>query len=299
MFNTTTFFLWALAACFLWLGSLAEDLQSQYVCLLDDPDPNQCDSFCLKELRPLLKQVIKGQGRGFTCDADQETKAKLDRLVGQEARLRSQFQGVEAKMEGQLQDVKAKLDGVEAKLEGQKTVLTRMADSLAKLEGKLPAVQTSRESKPQATLSKSKNQNPLQEVSTTTEANVNIPSGFEIFGTRYFKIVYEGVNWITAEKRCREMGGYLAAFRNEEDIKAITVKLHQHWTYWLGLNDREIEGRFVSVASHKPAGFLKWEDGQPNNKNNNQNCVALLEGKMWDERCNKTRYFICQADNET
>ncbi|KAH8282182.1 hypothetical protein KR054_006041 [Drosophila jambulina] len=289
MFNITIFFLCALAACFLWRGSLAKDVQSHYVCLLDDPSPNHCDSFCLNELRPLLKQVIKGRDRGITCDADNETKAKLESLVGQQDILK-----------GQLQEVKVKLEGVEAKLEGQHAVLTKMAESLAKLEGNLLAVQNSLETKPQATLNKSENQNPLQGASTTTEANVNIPSGFEKIGTRYFKIVYQDVDWITAERRCREMGGYLAAFRNEDEINAIAEKLKRAWYgFWLGLNDRDSEGRFVSVASHKPAKFLKWGKGQPDNWNNNENCVALYIGDLWDSRCDFTRFFICQSDNET
>ncbi|KAH8283110.1 hypothetical protein KR054_012273 [Drosophila jambulina] len=342
MLNFDTFLLWTLAACFLWRGSLAEDLQSQYVCLLDDPSPNQCDSFCLTELRPLLKQVIKGQGQGITCDANNETKAKLGRLMNQQARLRSQFQGVEAKLEGRLQEVKTKMQGqlqdmqarlhgveaklegqlqevkvemkgveaklvgrleevqakLEAKLEGQQTVLTRMAESLAKLEGNLPAVQTSLETKPQTTVNRMENQNPLQAVSTTTEANVNLPSEIEKIGTRYFKIVYEKANWITAERKCRETGGYLAAFRNEEEFNAIKEKVEWKRSYWLGLNDRDSEGHFVSVASNKPAQFFKWGPIQPDNKNNNQNCVALFIGSMWDDGCDIYRYYICQSDNE-
>ncbi|KAH8282847.1 hypothetical protein KR054_010352 [Drosophila jambulina] len=113
-----------------------------------------------------------------------------------------------------------------------------MAESLAKLEGNLLAVQTSPETKPQATLKKSKNQNPLQAVSTTTEANVNTPSGFEKIGTRYFKIVNQYEDWITAERKCREMGSYLVAFRNEEEFNGIKEKLDEGKDYWLGLNDR-------------------------------------------------------------
>ncbi|KAH8281913.1 hypothetical protein KR054_004120 [Drosophila jambulina] len=306
MLNFGTFFLWTLAACLLWRGSLAEDRQSHFVCLLDDPDPNQCDSFCLNELRPLLKKVLKGQGQGITCDANNETKAKLDRLVGQEARLRSQFQGVEAKMEGRLhgleakmegrpQEVKAKLQGVEAKLEGVE----------ANLKGNLLAVQTSLETNFQAVLNQlqavSKQIDVAKEVTAETVRKEiqKIPRGFEQIGSRYFKIVKEKVNWLTAERKCREMGGHLAAFRDEEEINAVTQKIQWGWTeYWLGLNDRDSEGRFVSVASNKPAEFLKWKKGEPNNRINNEDCVTLSNGEMWDDNCDNNVYFICQADNE-
>ncbi|KAH8282798.1 hypothetical protein KR054_009915 [Drosophila jambulina] len=267
MFNFGTYFLWALAVFVLWRGSLAD-----------------------------------------TGVADIETKAKLGSLVDQEARLRGQLEEVPSKMEGQLeevnsklegqlQEVKAKLERVEAKLEGVETKLEGVESKLegveANLKGSLLAVQTSLESKLQAVL------NQLQGASTTTEANVKIPSGFEKIGTRYFKIVNQKVKWITAERKCREMGGYLAAFRNEDEIKAITEKLQHNKDYWLALNDRDSEGHFVSVASNKPAKFFKWSEGQPNNYENNQNCVSLYNGKMWDDNCDNNYDFICQADNET
>ncbi|KAH8281923.1 hypothetical protein KR054_004134 [Drosophila jambulina] len=303
MFNFGTYLLWALGVFTLLRGSLAGDRQSSFVCLVEDTDPNRCDIFCLTELRPLLKQVIKGQGRGVTCDADNETKEKLDRLVGQEARLASQFQGVEVKMEGRLQEVQTKL---EAKLEGQQAVLTRMAESLAKLEGNLLAVQTSLESTLQAVLNQLQAVSKQIDVAKEETAELvskeiqKIPPGFERIGSRYFKIVEEEVDWITAERKCREMGSYLASFQSEEEINAITEKLKWGlWSYWLGLNDRDSEGRFLSVASNKPAQFLKWFEGEPNNYNNNQNCVVLFEGKMWDFSCNEKYYFICQSDNET
>ncbi|KAH8282845.1 hypothetical protein KR054_010284, partial [Drosophila jambulina] len=121
-----------------------------------------------------------------------------------------------------------------------------------------------------------------------------IPPGFERIGSRYFKIVEEKVNWLTAERNCREMGGYLASFRNEKEFNAITEKLKWGWGYWLGLNDRDSEGHFVSVASNKPAKFLKWVYGKPDNYKNNENCVFLFEGKIWDNRCDFNSFFICQ-----
>ncbi|KAH8333521.1 hypothetical protein KR059_000500, partial [Drosophila kikkawai] len=125
-------------------------------------------------------------------------------------------------------------------------------------------------------------------------STITIPSGFNLFGNRYFRIVYEYTNRETAERKCREMGGYLASFRNEDEINAIISNL-ANWSYWLGINDREIEGHFVSVASHKPLPFLKWGMGQPTDKNHEENCVFLEDGRMWDFSCNYLLFYICQA----
>ncbi|KAH8334234.1 hypothetical protein KR059_007696 [Drosophila kikkawai] len=127
---------------------------------------------------------------------------------------------------------------------------------------------------------------------------MTIPSGFQLYGNRYFRIVHETEDWETAERRCREMGGYLASFRNEEEINAI--KEHIQYIHWIGINDQEKEGHFVSVPSHKPAPFLKWDwyEGEPDDRTHKQNCAFLYKDKMGDYYCNEKLYFICQAENE-
>ncbi|KAH8334531.1 hypothetical protein KR059_011153, partial [Drosophila kikkawai] len=137
--------------------------------------------------------------------------------------------------------------------------------------------------------------NQLQAVSKKVDAP--IPSGFTLIGSRYFLMEDETENWETAERRCREMGGYLASFRNEKEMYAVTQKLTDRKAYWLGINDRDNEGHFVSVASQKPAPFLKWAEGHPDVTNHEQNCVYLYNGEMSDIDCKTDAvYFICQAD---
>ncbi|XP_041631727.1 accessory gland protein Acp29AB-like [Drosophila kikkawai] len=309
------YLLWALAACILCQGSFAAD-QPGYICLIEDSIQNQCDSICLTELSPRLNEVVKAQNQGNT---------KLETL-------KVKIGEVQATLEGQLQ-------GVEAKLEGQQVVLSKVEDSLAKLEGSLLAVQTKLDGRLQGVKNKLEGQ--LQGVQTKVEAKldkgllavqtmieiqlqavvnqlqavlnkidaanvavpalstITIPPSFELIGNRYFQIVNERVDWYTAERRCREMGGYLASFRNEEEINAIKEKLVDWPAYWLGINDRENEGHFVSVASHKPGIFFRWRDGQPDDKSHDKNCISLFKGEMFNVNCTETRFLICQADNET
>ncbi|XP_070139626.1 accessory gland protein Acp29AB-like [Drosophila kikkawai] len=269
-------FFWALAACILWQGSFAED-QSGYICLIENPKQNQCDSVCLTELSPRLSEIVKAknQGNTKTRESDNEIKSKLETL---------EVKGVEAKLERQLQ-VQTKLEGqqtkMEAKLEESLMVLTNLKDSQAKLEGSLLAVQKNIENQLQLVV------NQLQAVSNKIDAKVGVPAlvtiaipfGFERIGSRYFRIVEEeDSNWETAERRCREMGGYLASFRNKEEFDAILDKIRKDKWYWIGINDRKNEGHFVSVASDKPAQFFKWSTGEPNDENHEQNCVVLHNG---------------------
>ncbi|KAH8333799.1 hypothetical protein KR059_003435, partial [Drosophila kikkawai] len=290
-------------------GSLAEN-QSGYVCMIDDPNPKQCDNFCRTELLRLLKEDARVHGPEDTCDAG--NRAKLESVADKQAKLEGQLHGVEAKLKGHHQEMQAKLEaklekslhevktklegrlqGVEAKLEGQQTNME------AKLGESLLAVQEKIENQLQAVV------NQLQAVSNKIDAaKVEIPdfvrivpSGFERIGNRYFRIVNEREDWYTAKRRCREMGGYLASFRNELEFNAITPKLGDY-VYWLGINDQEKEGHFESVASHKPAPFLKWHEEEPNDKNHLDNYVYLHNGRMGDNVSNAVWFFICQADNE-
>ncbi|KAH8282364.1 hypothetical protein KR054_007262, partial [Drosophila jambulina] len=260
-----------LAVFTLWRGSLSED------------------SLCLTELRPLLNRVINSRDQGNTCDASNVTKAKLVRLMGQQARLKNQLQRVEAK------------------LEGQQAVLTKMAKAQDKLEGSLLAVQTKLEGQ-EAVLTKIENQ--LQAILNKMEvpqqaikvelpalAEKTIPSGFEAIGSRYFRIVEQDADWDTAKGLCREMGGHLASFRSEEEFIDIRVKLLPWRPYWLGINDRDTEGHFISVASDRPIQFLKWLEDKPMDTSHLKNCVYLYRGEIFDDDCTTRWYFICQADN--
>ncbi|XP_017015056.2 accessory gland protein Acp29AB-like [Drosophila takahashii] len=126
-----------------------------------------------------------------------------------------------------------------------------------------------------------------------------IPKGFEKIGSRYFYIEEEiKKNWIDAQFNCREKGGYLAAIQDPEEFEALISKLSKDNRYWLGINDRDYEGAYVSVASGNAAPFLKWISGDPDNRDNYENCVGVAYGSgMADWPCRFAFNFICSLDN--
>ncbi|XP_044312714.1 accessory gland protein Acp29AB-like [Drosophila rhopaloa] len=60
-----------------------------------------------------------------------------------------------------------------------------------------------------------------------------------------------------AEETCRRMGGHLATIQDESDFTAIKGELKIYEHYWLGITDVAKNGEFISVASGKPAPFIK------------------------------------------
>ncbi|KAH8412725.1 hypothetical protein KR009_004917, partial [Drosophila setifemur] len=121
-----------------------------------------------------------------------------------------------------------------------------------------------------------------------------ISVNFQKFGSRSFYLEHNlWLNWTDSAKTCRQMGGQLASIDNEEELAAITGRLNKQ-CYWLGINDLATEGDYVLGNSEKVAPFLKWEAGQPNNQGNNEDCIILFGGFMFDTNCDKTFNFICQ-----
>ncbi|KAH8333653.1 hypothetical protein KR059_001935 [Drosophila kikkawai] len=260
----------------------------------------------LHELKTKLEGQLQGLQEGQTKLDGQQTKMETnleDSLLAVKTKLEGQLLGVDNKLEGHLQEVQTKLV---AKLdESLLAVLKKIEIQIQALVNQLQLVTNKIDSdvvkRQLQAISNKTASAPLQsdKVAVPALPTISIPSGFELIGSRYFRIVKEREEWQTAERRCREMGGYLASFRNEEEINAITPKLDStRWGYWLGINDLDNEGHFVSVASHKPAPFLKWGVGEPKDSNHEKNCVILFNGRMWDVFCSTARFFICQADNE-
>ncbi|XP_016987980.1 CD209 antigen-like protein B [Drosophila rhopaloa] len=137
----------------------------------------------------------------------------------------------------------------------------------------------------------------LQETLSRINTKLFFPK-FELIGSRYFYIDSDSKNWVDAESSCREMGAHLASIKDQEEMDAIKVKLTND-RYWLGISDRVTNGKYLSVASGKEAPFLKWGPGEPNNVENNEHCVELLDGSvMNDNKCSDKYHFICQSDTE-
>ncbi|XP_016963039.1 C-type lectin 37Db-like [Drosophila biarmipes] len=128
-------------------------------------------------------------------------------------------------------------------------------------------------------------------------------SALERIGTRYFYVVKNvKLNSTMANSFCRDMGGYLAAFQDQVELDAIKDKLKDEY-FWLGINDRDNEGEFLSVVSGKPAKYLNWQRAQLDDDENNEDCVHIYGSKrvpqnMNDLNCAEQLHFICQFDNE-
>ena len=92
----------------------------------------------------------------------------------------------------------------------------------------------------------------------------------------------------------------MVSFQNkaeEDHVLALLPKNKDH--YWIGYNDMEKEGNFVwSDGSYYQPKYENWADGEPNDKDNNEDCTELVvasKNKKWnDSDCAVKRKFVCQ-----
>ncbi|KAH8351917.1 hypothetical protein KR084_000597 [Drosophila pseudotakahashii] len=269
------------------------------VCLLKDP-PNQCGDFCLSVLEPLLNHIAKHQEQWNTSDALKlnDTQAKLDgiqtKLEGQTASLEDSLIRL-TRMEAHQSDIQKSMGSqleVQINLEKeQKSLMETFKNMIPEdIDGRLERLEKNqRDMQTQ--------QAALMGILSEVQAKVLWPK-FKRIGSRLFYIETQTrASWQGAVNACREMGGYIAAIKDQEELDAID-KILGDGRYWLGINDIASQGNYVSEASGKMAAFLKWQSGEPNNNKNNEHCVELLKGKMNDIPCHDKLYSICQADNK-
>jgi len=128
--------------------------------------------------------------------------------------------------------------------------------------------------------------------STTVEP---LPQKFALIGKRSFYIENNvEISWADAAAACREFGGFLAAFKNEEELKTIQARL-KFWWYWTGINDLKTK-KFVSLASGKQSTIFQRHSYKTNHS---KSCVAVDPQYMSEFNCDTKLYFICQMDEDT
>ncbi|XP_017056435.1 C-type lectin 37Db-like [Drosophila ficusphila] len=131
------------------------------------------------------------------------------------------------------------------------------------------------------------------------KTNVAIPRDFIRIGSKYYYIEQSNrQNWYGAANTCRQMGGHLVSLESRKEQSDIEKHLKHMEVYWLDSTDLATEGTFVHMSTGKPARFLNWGYGEPDNHGNFQHCNFLYNGYYYDSHCNTKCLFICQAGNE-
>ncbi|GLD55459.1 macrophage mannose receptor 1 [Lates japonicus] len=132
----------------------------------------------------------------------------------------------------------------------------------------------------------------------TSAPDSHCDPGYLLYGDFCYHFETETVkNWQDAEAHCTREQGHLASFHSQEELSFLTA--HMPGEAWVGLNDINVENQFV-YTDGTPADFLPWGPNQPDNWQDNEDCVHLRgmthpePGKLNDDFCTATKEYICK-----
>ncbi|CAC5406223.1 unnamed protein product [Mytilus coruscus] len=107
-------------------------------------------------------------------------------------------------------------------------------------------------------------------------------------------------DWFTAERRCREIGGYIVKVNDSSENTWISDnKPIKNFYYWIGLTDLK-EGDWRWTFDQSRATYKPWSGGF-GAKGTTYNCVAYNYGssnfRNWfDYICWQKYYYICESN---
>lgn len=121
--------------------------------------------------------------------------------------------------------------------------------------------------------------NGLSYLSTYSDSN----STYKLFSAKF--------TWDEAKEWSEKSGGHLVTITSEEENSIIKSLLEEAnlSSAWIGLNDIQSEGvwRWVTGENYS---YSNWNDGEPNNINN-EDCVELLKEGLWNDNSQLYRGF--------
>ncbi|XP_062990558.1 C-type lectin lectoxin-Thr1-like [Elgaria multicarinata webbii] len=118
-----------------------------------------------------------------------------------------------------------------------------------------------------------------------------------------YKLFHEKVSWSDAELACRYnmRGSHLASIHSDAEsaelAKYIVKYRKDGGNVWTGLR-APLKDRVWRWSDQSSASYKAWNDGEPNNLRNEENCVELWSPSgymLWnDESCKSERAFLCK-----
>ncbi|XP_053668144.1 collectin-11-like [Anopheles marshallii] len=116
------------------------------------------------------------------------------------------------------------------------------------------------------------------------------------------------VTYFEAMTRCIKNGGHLATvlapLQQHRIWSAITKASLSQESWWTSGTDLGMEGSWIWLARNVPlgsfAGYTNFIDGEPNNANGTEHCLAMVggtkKGQWSDVGCDTLRFYVCEHD---
>nr|XP_040020304.1 CD209 antigen-like protein C isoform X1 [Gasterosteus aculeatus aculeatus] len=109
----------------------------------------------------------------------------------------------------------------------------------------------------------------------------------------YFSGKGQAETWENSRKYCKERGADLVIITTQEELDFVSSIFP---VTWIGLSDKEMEGRWKWVDGADLLGDEFWQIGEPNNNENEEHCAEVSRSakKFNDVPCNRTFSWACE-----
>nr|XP_060625019.1 mannose-binding protein-like [Anolis sagrei ordinatus]XP_060625020.1 mannose-binding protein-like [Anolis sagrei ordinatus]XP_060625021.1 mannose-binding protein-like [Anolis sagrei ordinatus]XP_060625022.1 mannose-binding protein-like [Anolis sagrei ordinatus]XP_060625023.1 mannose-binding protein-like [Anolis sagrei ordinatus]XP_060625024.1 mannose-binding protein-like [Anolis sagrei ordinatus] len=115
-------------------------------------------------------------------------------------------------------------------------------------------------------------------------------------GEKIFVSTGQQESFFKGRDLCASAGGKLASPKNEAENRALTEMVKKNYKYaFLGINDIQTEGTFVDLNG-APLRYTNWKSGEPNDYNDNEDCVIVLDNQLWNDfNCEHKSPIFCEV----
>ncbi|XP_062987739.1 mannose-binding protein-like [Elgaria multicarinata webbii] len=122
-----------------------------------------------------------------------------------------------------------------------------------------------------------------------------LTQGAMIVGEKIFVSTGQQDTFPNGKALCANAGGALASPKNVNENTALKTIANRNSMYaFLSINDIQTEGRFVYLNG-APVSYTNWKPGEPNDMNN-EDCVVLLVDGIWNDiSCEHKSLIICEV----
>lgn len=113
-------------------------------------------------------------------------------------------------------------------------------------------------------------------------------------GHKYL-VCTKALPWLEARKRCTSQMTDMVKIDNQSELDFIynTFIKGKNIEFWIGLNDKEQEGKYLWIDGTE-ASYTNWASGQPNNAGDSD-CVKIKSDGKWDDRiCSEAYPVLCE-----
>ncbi|XP_022290814.2 low affinity immunoglobulin epsilon Fc receptor-like [Crassostrea virginica] len=131
------------------------------------------------------------------------------------------------------------------------------------------------------------------------------PGGWYHFATSCYAFIdAEPLGWTEAMFYCSTLHAKLVEIGSSAEdnfLKNHAWSLHKNESYWIGLTDALVEGKFIWQTTQDDAVFSDWAPTEPNDAGHLEDCAALTFGYhyQWnDAHCSSKIDFICEKEIE-